>query len=75
MKRSAWLRWLVFADPAGGFTATLLVAPPSTVTGPLTGFTGRWVHRDGLVITAIAVPAWDTGHRVHREDLVITTPA
>jgi 4'-phosphopantetheinyl transferase EntD len=44
-------------DPAGGFTATLLVAPPSTVTGPLTGFTGRWVHRDGLVITAIAVPA------------------
>jgi 4'-phosphopantetheinyl transferase EntD len=44
-------------DPDGGFTATLLVAPPSTVTGPLTGFTGRWIHRDGLVITAIAVPA------------------
>ncbi|MFK3983759.1 4'-phosphopantetheinyl transferase [Micromonospora sp. NPDC050397] len=44
-------------DPAGGFTATLLVAPPATVTEPLTGFTGRWVHRDGLVITAIAVPA------------------
>lgn len=44
-------------DPAGGFTATLLVAPPSTVIGPLTGFTGRWIHRDGLLITAIAVPA------------------
>ncbi|MEV4297124.1 4'-phosphopantetheinyl transferase family protein [Microbispora rosea] len=44
-------------DPAGRFTATLLVAPPSTVTGPLTGFTGRWVRHDGLVITAIAVPA------------------
>ncbi len=43
-------------DPAGGFTATLLVTPPSTAAGPLTGFTGRWIHRDGLVITAIAVP-------------------
>ncbi|MBP2706918.1 4'-phosphopantetheinyl transferase superfamily protein [Microbispora sp. RL4-1S] len=42
-------------DPAGGFTATLLVPPPSTVAGPLTGFAGRWIRRDGLVITAIAV--------------------
>lgn len=44
-------------DPDGGFTATLLVAPPNTVAGRLTGFTGRWTCHDGLVITAIAVPA------------------
>ncbi len=43
-------------DPAGGFTATLLVESPITAAGPLTGFTGRWVRHDGLVITAIAVP-------------------
>jgi enterobactin synthetase component D / holo-[acyl-carrier protein] synthase len=39
-------------DPAGGFTATVLATGP----GWPAGFTGRWLHQDGLVITAIAVP-------------------
>jgi 4'-phosphopantetheinyl transferase EntD len=49
--------WLDFeqADvtlgPSGQFTATLLVP------APVPGFAGRWLVRDGLVLTAIAVPA------------------
>jgi 4'-phosphopantetheinyl transferase EntD len=49
--------WLDFAEadvelePSGQFTATLLVP------GPVTGFAGRWLVRDGLMLTAIAVPA------------------
>jgi 4'-phosphopantetheinyl transferase EntD len=35
----------------GAFEARLLVPGPS-----LTGFTGRWLVRDGLVLTAIAEP-------------------
>jgi 4'-phosphopantetheinyl transferase EntD len=57
-------RWLDFAeatvtlDPAAGtFTARLLVPPPVVAGRELTGFTGRWLARDGLVVTAIAVPA------------------
>jgi 4'-phosphopantetheinyl transferase EntD len=57
-------RWLGFEDasitidPAEGtFTARLLVAGPVLGDGPLTGFTGRWLVGDGLIITAIAVPA------------------
>jgi 4'-phosphopantetheinyl transferase EntD len=57
-------RWLGFEDAtltldpgAGSFAARLLV-PGSTVQGqPLTGFEGRWLVRDGLVVTAIAVAA------------------
>jgi 4'-phosphopantetheinyl transferase EntD len=56
-------RWLDFAeaevtfDPAGGtFAARLLVAGPVVDGAPLTGFTGRWLVRDGLAVTAIAVP-------------------
>jgi hypothetical protein len=32
---------------------------PGPVLGgrPLTGFNGRWLARDGLLLTAIAVPA------------------
>lgn len=50
-------RWLGFEDaelmPAvdGTFTATLRVA------GPVASFTGRWAVHDGLVLTAIALPA------------------
>lgn len=49
--------WLDFAEadltlhPSGGFSARLLVP------GPVSGFEGRWLARDGLVLTAIAVPA------------------
>jgi 4'-phosphopantetheinyl transferase EntD len=41
----------VTLEPSGGFTATLLVP------APVPGFAGRWLVRDGLVLTAIAVPA------------------
>jgi len=44
-------------DPDGTFTATLLADPPL----PLPGFEGRWLHRDGLIVTAIAVPAQPAG--------------
>jgi 4'-phosphopantetheinyl transferase EntD len=37
------------------FTATLTVPPPQVDGRSLTGFTGRWLARDGLVITAISV--------------------
>jgi 4'-phosphopantetheinyl transferase EntD len=41
----------VVFDPAGTFTARILVP------GPVAGFSGRFLARDGLVLTAIAVPA------------------
>jgi 4'-phosphopantetheinyl transferase EntD len=50
-------RWLDFAeadvelDSSGAFSARLVVS------GPVTAFDGRWLVRDGLVLTAIAVPA------------------
>jgi 4'-phosphopantetheinyl transferase EntD len=56
-------RWLGFEDaelrpaPDGTFTATLRVPGPVVDGAELTGFHGRWVVRDGLVITAIALPA------------------
>jgi 4'-phosphopantetheinyl transferase EntD len=56
-------RWLGFEeadvtiDPAfGTFEARLLAAPPTVAGTPLTGFTGRWLASDGLILTAIAVP-------------------
>ncbi|MEU1689993.1 4'-phosphopantetheinyl transferase superfamily protein [Micromonospora sp. NPDC005707] len=56
-------RWLDFEeadvrlDAAGAFRARLLVPPPTLADGrPLTGFTGRWLARHGLVLAAIAVP-------------------
>jgi 4'-phosphopantetheinyl transferase EntD len=55
-------RWLDFdgasvtVDPGGGtFTAVLTVPPPEVDGRRLTGFTGRWLARDGLVITTISV--------------------
>lgn len=56
-------RWLGFEDaqlrPAadGTFTASLRVPGPVVDGAELTGFPGRWVVRDGLVITAVALPA------------------
>jgi 4'-phosphopantetheinyl transferase EntD len=41
----------------GTFDARLLVPAPLVGSFPLTGFTGRWLVRDGLVLTAIAMPA------------------
>jgi 4'-phosphopantetheinyl transferase EntD len=56
-------RWLGFKEAAvtispadGTFTARLLIEGPVLDGRPLTGFTGRWLARDGLILTAIAVP-------------------
>jgi 4'-phosphopantetheinyl transferase EntD len=56
-------QWLGFADAAvtidqerGTFAARLLVEGPVLEGRPLTGFTGRWLARDGLLLAAIAVP-------------------
>lgn len=56
-------RWLGFKDvditisPADGtFEARLLVAAPMIGGFPMTGFSGHWLVRDGLTMTAIAVP-------------------
>lgn len=55
-------RWLGFEqahvtlDPAGGtFTARLLVPGPEVDGRELTAFDGRWLARDGLILTAISV--------------------
>jgi 4'-phosphopantetheinyl transferase EntD len=57
-------RWLGFEDatltldPAGGgFAARLLVEGPIVAGSQVTGFEGRWLVRDGLIATAISVPA------------------
>jgi 4'-phosphopantetheinyl transferase EntD len=55
-------RWLGFEqahitlDPAAGtFTARLLVPGPEVDGRELTGFEGRWLARDGLILAAICV--------------------
>jgi 4'-phosphopantetheinyl transferase EntD len=55
-------RWLGFEDAvivfdpsAGTFTARLLVSGPPMPDGPLCGFSGRWMVREGIILTAIAV--------------------
>jgi 4'-phosphopantetheinyl transferase EntD len=55
-------RWLGFedaivtVDPARRtFSARLLVPGPTLAGLPLEGFSGRWLVRDGLVLTAIAL--------------------
>lgn len=57
-------RWLGFEDvvvtldtSAETFAARLLVPGPLLGGQRLTGFSGRWLIRDGLVLTAIALPA------------------
>jgi 4'-phosphopantetheinyl transferase EntD len=56
-------RWLGFEeacidfDPAGqSFSARLLVPGPVVNGQPLTGFTGRWLISEGLIVTAIVIP-------------------
>jgi enterobactin synthetase component D / holo-[acyl-carrier protein] synthase len=60
-------RWLGFEDvlvtfePAlRTFHAQLLVTPPAVAGRDLTCFTGRFLVRDGLVLTAIALPRWQS---------------
>jgi len=55
-------RWLGFPDasisisPADGtFAARLLVSWPPAAGLSLPGFTGRWLVRDGLIVTAVIV--------------------
>ena len=54
-------RWLGFEearleiDPAGTFTARLLVPGPQLPEGELTSLAGHWLVRQGLVVTAIAL--------------------
>jgi 4'-phosphopantetheinyl transferase EntD len=57
-------RWLGFMDAdvrvdpdAGTFTARLLVPGPRLPDRELTGFSGQWLACDGLLLTAITVPA------------------
>jgi len=57
-------RWLGFEeaditiDPVRGtFEARLLVPGPAIGDVPLTGFTGRWLAADGLLLAAITVPS------------------
>lgn len=56
-------RWLGFEDAdisvkAGGtFEARLLVPGPRIGDTPLTDFNGRWLVFNGLIVTAVAVPA------------------
>ena len=56
-------RWLGFEeacvdfDPASqSFAARLLVAGPVVNGHALTGFTGRWLIGNGLIVTAIVIP-------------------
>ena len=56
-------RWLGFCDaevalcPTGTFSARLVVPGPDLGARPVTGFSGRYAVRTGLVVTAIALPA------------------
>jgi 4'-phosphopantetheinyl transferase EntD len=61
-------RWLDFEeasvdiDPVSRtFTARLMVDGPVVNGAPLTGFDGRWLVRDGLIVTAIVIPRKDGG--------------
>jgi 4'-phosphopantetheinyl transferase EntD len=64
-------RWLGFEDaqitinPGNGtFTAALLVPPAETGRPGPPGYAGRWLERDGFLLTAVAVaaPAAGPGH-------------
>lgn len=57
-------RWLGFEDArlafdleAGAFSARLLVPGPRVAGAELRAFHGRWIVREGIVLTAIAQPA------------------
>ncbi|WP_280922828.1 4'-phosphopantetheinyl transferase superfamily protein [Streptomyces sp. MZ04] len=55
-------RWLGFEDarvdfaPDGTFSAALLVPGPTVAGEEVTGFSGRWLIRDGIAVTAIVLP-------------------
>ncbi|MDQ0846326.1 4'-phosphopantetheinyl transferase [Streptomyces sp. V1I6] len=57
----SWLGFndaLITPDPANAtFTARLLVPVPTLQTTAVTDFTGRWMVRNGLILTAIVVDA------------------
>lgn len=62
-------RWLGFKEASididavnRSFTARLLVDGPVVNAAVLTGFDGRWVVSDGLIVTAIAVPRQHVGY-------------
>lgn len=62
-------RWLGFKEASididavnRSFTARLLVDGPVVNAAVLTGFEGRWVVSDGLIVTAIAVPRQHVGY-------------
>ena len=79
-------KWLGFADAAvtiapptgyptaGCFSARLLVAGPIIAGEPLTGFHGRWLVGEGLVVASIAVATpgtdQDSRHARHKIDLL-----
>jgi 4'-phosphopantetheinyl transferase EntD len=59
-------RWLGFQDADitidasdGTFRARLLVAGSAVDGSPTADFTGRWLARDGLILTAVAAPVTD----------------
>jgi 4'-phosphopantetheinyl transferase EntD len=61
-------RWLNFEDAcvdfdraSRTFTARLLVDGPVVNGSALTGFEGRWLVRDGLILTAIVIPRCGRG--------------
>lgn len=63
-------RWLDFGEavigfqPATGtFTARLEVPGPVLADHNVSGFTGRWLVREGLLLTAVAVPLADAAVR------------
>jgi 4'-phosphopantetheinyl transferase EntD len=43
-------------DSGGFFSARFLVPPPRAAGIPVPRLTGRWMHRDGFLLTAIALP-------------------
>lgn len=43
-------------DSGGFFSARFLIPPPQAAGNPIPRLTGRWMHRDGPVLTAIALP-------------------
>ena len=42
--------------PSDRFTARILIPGPDVAGQPLRGFDGRWLVRDGLVVTAVTLP-------------------
>jgi 4'-phosphopantetheinyl transferase EntD len=74
-------RWLNFEDasvdidPVGRtFTARLMVDGPVVNGAALTGFDGRWLVRDGLIVTAIVIPRAVIGLRPYRRIPLRSSP-